>query len=360
MLDEEGNEVTTLQDDPGSMAFKLARAEEAPKSPEEIEAARQADEVAEAERVAVEAAEAERLAAEAGETPEEKAAREEREAQAAKEAAEAEVKKPKYASIEEAEKGAREAAAKMTEATQAAAREKEAREAAEKELETFRTAEAERQAAAAEAERAAKVAGAQPEIEAKYAEAIKKIGAIPLGTDPETGAVVYPDDYDAQVAKAWAGTALNPEEIIEEAARRAEQRMADKQAATQAAGAEKTKADEAAATRAEAEQIAASKFGLDMTPGSADARVFDTFVNELAYDQEHEVRKLPFEEQVKWASEGVRKVLGKKIEMTDAERAAARQHQDRQAILERGVTRTIPDEKPRQRSMQEILAAQSH
>lgn len=355
MKDEEGSEVTSLQDDPGSMAFKLARADEAPKSPDEIEAARQADEAAEAERIA----EAERQAAEAGESPEEKAAREEREAQVAKEAAEAEAKKPKYTSIEEAEKGAAEAAARMTAATEEAKREREAREAAEKELETFRTAEAERQAAAAETERAAKVAEAHPKVKEKFAEALKKIQAIPLGTDPETGAVTYPDNYDDLVADAWAGTALNPEEIIEEAARRAEERLAQKQAATHTATTEKTQAEEAAATRAEAEQIAASKYGLDMTPGSADFRIFDTFVNELAGDLEHEVRKLPFEDQVKWASEGVRQVLGKKIEMTDAERAAAKRHQDRHAILERGITRTIPDEKPRQRSMQEILAAQS-
>jgi hypothetical protein len=345
--EEEGREegVSSLQDDPGSMAFKLAHAEEAPQSQDEIEAARQADE----EDAANRQAEAERAeAAAVTETAEEKAVREAAETEAKLEPP----KPPKYTSIEEAEKGAREAAAKMTAATEAAARDREAREAAEQELETLRAAEAERVAA----EKAAKT---QPEIEAKYAEAIKKIAAIPLGTNPETGEVVYPDDYDEQVARAWAGTALNPEDVIEEAAKRAEQRLEEKQAAERTRTAERTATDEAAATRADAEKLATG-LGLDMTPGSADYRVFYTFVDELAGNPEHELRGKPFEQQVKWATDGVRQVLGKKIELTDAERAAARRYQERHAILERGVTRAVSDEKPRQRSMQEILEAQSH
>jgi len=92
-----------------------------------------------------------------------------------------------------------------------------------------------------------------------------------------------------------------------------------------------------------------------MTPNSADYRLFYSFVDELANNPDHEFRNKPFEEQVKWASGGVRQTLGKKIELTDAEREAARRAQTRNAVLERGLTRVAPTEPPRQRSMQEIL-----
>ena len=92
-----------------------------------------------------------------------------------------------------------------------------------------------------------------------------------------------------------------------------------------------------------------------MTPGSADYDLFYVRVDELANNPEHEYREKSFEEQVKWATGRVRQALGRKIEMTDAERAAARRHQERNAVLERGVTRVTPAEPPRQRTMQEIL-----
>lgn len=106
--------------------------------------------------------------------------------------------------------------------------------------------------------------------------------------------------------------------------------------------------------RTDAEKLAAT-MGLDMTPGSADYRLFYSHVDELATNPEHEYREKPFAEQVKWAATGVRQVLGKKIELTEAEKAAALKRQRQNAILERGITRQVAPEKPRQRSMQEIL-----
>jgi hypothetical protein len=52
--------------------------------------------------------------------------------------------------------------------------------------------------------------------------------------------------------------------------------------------------------RADAEKMAAGQ-GLDMTPGSADYRLFYTFVDELANTPNHEYLNKPFGEQVKWA-----------------------------------------------------------
>lgn len=92
-----------------------------------------------------------------------------------------------------------------------------------------------------------------------------------------------------------------------------------------------------------------------MTPGSADYRLFYTFVDELVDNPEHEYKEKPFEEQIKWAAGEVRKSLGKKIELTDAEREAARKVQEKNAILQRGVSRQVLPEKPKQRTMQEIL-----
>jgi len=308
-------------DNPGSMAFKLARAADAPLPDEdkEGEAARQV----EAEEAAVEVAEDK---GEEGITPE--------------------PPKPKYASVEEAERAANEAARKMHEASEAAARDREAREALERENAELKAA---KEAAEIEAAKPAAIEANQ----AAYEEALKRIKEIPVTRDDD-GNLVYPDDYDKQVAAAWASTAPDPEKIIEEVTRRTEQKEAERRAAAEAKAAEESAATSAAQIRADAEKLAASE-GLDMTPGSADYRLFYSLVDELAANPEHEYREKPFEEQVKWATGGVRQILGKKIELTDAERAAARRTQTRNAVLERGITRQVPAEQPRQRSMQEIL-----
>jgi hypothetical protein len=328
-------------EDEGSMAFKLARAVEAQPqlSEEELEAARQADLAndqagggegdAEAEAAAVAAASA--AATAAPETPQ-----------------------PKYQTVEEYEKAYKEAETRMHTATGETATERKAREAAEaraeaaeRELAELKTA---REAATAEAAKPA----AKAERVAAYAEALKKIQAIPTDVDPETGAIIYPENYDDLVAEAWAGTAVDPEQIIEEVARRTEAREAEKRAAAEAKAAEEAEVAEAATVRSRANKMA-TDLGLDMTPGSAEYRLFYSHVDELAANPEHEFYTKPFEEQVKWATNGVRQTLGKKIEMTDAERAAARRTQTRNAVLERGVTRVAPAEPKKQRSMQEIL-----
>lgn len=310
-------------DDPGSMAYKLARAAEAPRQEATVEAA---PAVEEPEPVAV-------APEEPGEPPE--------------------PPKPKYSTVEEYEKAYKEAETRMHTAAEEAAAERKAREdlAAEMELtrQELATIRAEQEAAAAEVAKTAPKA----ERKAAFAEALKKIQAIPLSRG-EDGEVVYPDDYDDQVAEAWAGTSVDPQEVAREAAKLArEELQRERQAADNRTAAEK---EEAARVqiRADAEKMAAEQ-GLDMTPGTADYRLFYTFVNELADDPKHEYREKSFEEQVKWASGGVRQVLGKKIEMTDAERAAARRTQERNAVLERGVTRTVTPEQPKQRTMNEIL-----
>lgn len=334
-------------DDPGSMAFKLARAAEAPQtktvelSPEEIEAARQAEEDA-AKAAGEEAA----------------AAQAEIDAAAAEEAKKAgeppEPPKPKFATVEEYDKAYKEAETKMHTATEEAATERKAREdlAAEIELTKKELADVREEQEAA----AAEVAKTAPKTERKaaFAEALKKIQAIPLTKDPDTGEIVYPPDYVDQVAEAWAGTSVDPEEVAKMAAKLAREELKREQKAeTERAEVERGKVG-AAQVRANAEKMATEQ-GLDMTPGSADYRLFYSHVDELANDPNHEYRDKPFEEQVNWAAGGVRQVLGKKIEMTDAERAAALKNQTRNAVLERGITRQVTTEKPQQRTMNEIL-----
>lgn len=350
----EQDEVGTLNEDPGSMAFKLARmqAAEAPpqKSPEEeaAEAAR-----LESERVAAEEQAAEAAAEVKTETPEGEVT-ETAEEKAAREAAEAEAAKPKFQTVDEWAKGYKEAEKKMHTATQETAAERKAREAAEeraaaaeRERDELRQKEQERLAA----EEAAK---AQPRIKERYAEALKKIREIPLTTNEE-GQTVYPENYDDLVADAWAGTGVDPVLIAQEAAKIAREQIAQEETAKAAKVAEAEKATRAEQVRGQANKMATDDYGLDMTEGSADHRIFYTFVNEMASDPKHEMIGKPFEEQVKWAAEGTRKLLGKKIEMTDAERAAAAAHQRRVAPLERGITRHTPPEPPKQRSMNEIL-----
>ena len=332
-------------DNPGSMAFKLARAAEAPQkktvelSPEEIEAARQAgitaDETAAQE---VTAAEAEVDAA-ANATSE-------------KESPES-PDKTKDWTIEDYQKALKEAETRMHTATTESADDRKARANLEAEIKLTKKeladVRAEQEAAAAE------IAKAVPKTERKaaFAEALKKIQAIPL-TRGEDGEVVYPDDYDDQVAEAWAGTSVDPEEVAKIAAKLAREELKRERQVEDTRTAAEKETEERVKVRADADKIAVGQ-GLDMTPGSADYRLFYSYVDELANDPKHEYRDKPFEEQVKWAAGGVRQVLGKKIEMTDAERAAAKRNQDRNAVLERGITRVITPETPKQRTMNEIL-----
>jgi hypothetical protein len=325
-------------EDEGSMAFKLARAAEAKPqlSEEELEAVRQAE-----------------ADAQAG-GGEESADVDAEVAAAAAAAAAPVTPQPKFETIEDYDKALKAAETRMHTATTETSEEKRAREAAEVRAEAAERELAElkavREAAATEAAKPA----AKAERVAAYAEALKKIQAIPTDVDPETGAIVYPENYDALVAEAWAGTAIDPEQIIEEVARRTEAREADKRAAADAKAAAEAEVNEAATVREKADKLATT-MGLDMTPGSAEYRLFYSHVDELAANPEHEFYAKPFEEQVKWATSGVRQILGKKIELTDAERAAARRTQNRNAVLERGVTRVAPTEPKRQRTIAEML-----
>jgi hypothetical protein len=331
-------------DNPGSMAFKLARAAEAPQkktvepSPEEIEAARQVETTAANETAVQEAAAAEADAAAI--------------ATGEKESLES-PDKTKDWTVEDYKKALKEAETRMHTATTEAAEDRKTKddlaaeiELTKKELADVRT---EQEAAAAE------VAKAIPKTQRKaaYAEALKKIREIPLTRDAD-GEVIYPDDYDDQVAEAWAGTSVDPEEVAKIAAKLAREELKRERQVEETRTAAEKETETRVKTRADAEKIAAEQ-GLDMTPGSADYRLFYSHVDELADNPEHEYRDKPFEEQVKWAAGGVRQVLGKKIELTDAERAAAKRNQERNAVLERGITRNLTPETPKQRTMNEIL-----
>ena len=316
-------------DDPGSMAYKLARAAEAPLAAVEPEAAPAVEEPEPAEAV---------TAPEEDGTP-------------------PEPPKPKFESIEDYDKALKEAETRMHTATTEAAEARKAREdlAAEMELtkQELATIREGQEAAAAE------IAKTVPKTERKaaFAEALKKIQSIPLSRDDD-GNVVYPEDYDDQVAEAWAGTSVDPQEVAKEAAKLAREELRrERQVEDTRNAAEREEADRVQ-VRSDAEKMA-SEQGLDMTPGSADYRLFYSHVDELAGDPKHEYRDKPFEEQVKWAAGGVRQILGKKIEMTDAERAAAKRNQERNAVLERGITRQVTTEPPKQRTMNEILTGSS-
>lgn len=317
-------------DDPGSIAYKLAHPGETPpeKTEEELEAARLAEEAAVQEATVKPGDQT------GGEPPE--------------------PPKPKYSTVEEYEKAYKEAETKMHTATQEAAEARKAREALEAEIALTRKELDEVRAAqeAAVAADAAKVPKANRK--AIVSEVFKKVKEIPLSRDPDTGEVVYPDDYDDRVADAWASTVVDPAEVAKEAARLAREELKRERQAEDSRSAAEQEEAERLKIVAEAEGLAAAQ-GLDMTPGAGDYRLFYSYVNELAGNPEHEYRGKPFEEQVKWAINGVRLSWEKKIEMTDAERAAARRHQDRNAVLERGVTRMTPAEPPKQRTMQEIL-----
>jgi hypothetical protein len=261
---------------------------------------------------------------------------------------------PKFQTVEEYDKAYKEAETKMHAATVEAAEERKARENLEAEIELTRKELAEIREQQETA--AAEIAKAVPKTERKaaFTEALKKINAIPLTKDPDTGQIIYPENYDDQVAEAWAGTAVDPEEVAKMAAKLAREELKrERQVEDQRTAAEKEEIT-SAQIRTDAEKMATDQ-GLDMTPGSADYDLFYVRVNELATDPEHEYRDKPFDEQVKWATGRVRQALGKKIEMTDAERAAAKRHQERNAVLERGVTRATTPEQPKQRTMNEIL-----
>lgn len=360
-MDVEGNDVNesqSLADDPSSMSAKLARmagAAEAPKGEADLEAARLAQEAeAEAQRVDAEA-EAQRVAAEAAagtETAEEKAAREA--AATGDGLTSPEPSETKFTTVEEYDKAYKEAERKMHTATGETKREREAREAAEAEAERLRQENEQLKATQEEKVRAEAAAQSATNLEDKYADALKKISEIKLDRDGE-GNIIYPPDYDRQVARAWASTGVDPAQIAQDAARIAKEEIQrDREVETTRVAAQNA-ATEGERVRKMAENLAQTQYGLDMTPGTADFRLFDTFVAELQDDPKHEMRGKPFEQQVKWASEGVRKLLGEKIELTDAERAAALANQRRNAILERGVTSRTTPEPPKQRSMKDIL-----
>jgi hypothetical protein len=337
----------SLRDDPGSMAAKLTRMETGDLPDETLPPSKTDEELA---AEAVQEAEAEA----AGKSPEEIEAEAAEAARLAKETP-LEPPKPKYASLEEAEKAANEAARSMHEAKEEAARLREAREALEAEKSAAEKELAELRAAREAREAEEEAAKAKPKLKERYATALKKIQSIPLVEDPDTGQMVYPPDYDDQVADAWASTGIDPDQVAEEAAKRALAKIQSQQEETARAHREQTTQER---VRADAEKLATAQ-GLDMTPGSADHRLFYTFVDELASREDHEYRAKPFDEQVNWAVDGVKGLLHKKIEMTDAEREAARRTQTNNAVLGRGVTRQVAPETPKQRSMNDILTSQA-
>ena len=340
---EEGSEAI---EDKSSFSYMMEHPEETAAS-----AASAQDQETQEEKEAREAAEAEAAAAAAGdlegETPEEKAARE---------AAEAEAAKPKFATVEEYDKAYKEAETRMHTATGETAKEKAAREAAEARAEAAETKLAEQ-----EAERvrlAAEAAKPQPmsedEQDAIFSKAAEDLRDLD-NQDPN-----YIRDYGRILRKAVTAVSrgqvsVEPGTTPEEIASKAWDQFQAKQATENAKTAE-TRARENQ-ERLDREAIDfAKKEGLDMTPGSADYRLFwDIARNDLGEQEFMKGDTLPpAEEQYKWVTEEAKKVLSKKVEQTDAERQAAKEAQKNNEVMGRGVHFTPPKEPVKQKSLSEM------
>ena len=302
----------------GSMSYRMEHPDEEPEPAETPE-----------EKAARESAEAEA----AEETPEQKAARE----QAEQEAATAEADKPKFATVEEYHKAYKEAETRMHTATGETAKEKAARKAAEK-----RADEAERKLAEQETEKTRLAAEAvkpkplsEDEQDAVFEKAVRDLA------DLETA----DENYHKNYAKIWrkavieAGqtrTLPDSDTLAEEAANKAWEKIQAKQAAETAKTAEERQKEADARIRQQAIDYA-KQAGLDMTPGSADYRMFfDVANNDLGKQDFMAENPPPIEDQFKWVTDESKRILGKKVEQTEAERQAALANQRRNTPLGKG------------------------
>ncbi len=237
--------------------------------------------------------------------------------------------KPKYKDHQSAEKGAKEHQALATKATQETAREREAREAAELETLGLRQKLAEKEAAAAP-EKPVTPEKTPEELEADQEAKIEQaLNEIDLLDE-------FAPDYKKKLAKAWrkagiggSGQPAIPDgkvldEIID---KRVEERLQVKEAEKAAA----TKVVEEKSTRTRAGELA-GKSGLNMEEGTADNKLFWATVN----DMPKEFDDKPFEEQVQWTVNEVRRLKGEVVQSKAEMEARARKVQTDNAVLGRG------------------------
>lgn len=259
--------------------------------------------------------------------------------------------KPKYKDHQEAEKGAKEHQALATKKAEEAARDREAREAAERERDELRQKLAEKEAAAAPEKPAEPVKTPEEvevEQEAKIEQALDEIDKIDE----------FDPDYKKKVAKAWrkagiggAGQpAIPAKEVIAKLVQ--EQIKAEREAETQAK-AKVAKDTEEANVRTRAAGLA-GKAGLNMEEGTADNKLFWATVN----DMPKEFDDKPFEEQVQWTVNEVRRLKGEVVQNKAEMEARARKTQTDNAVLGRGAERPKKPAAPESYTLGSILNKQ--
>jgi hypothetical protein len=324
------------EEDKGSLAYKLAHADDSP-DPE-------AEAAAQAEREAVELAEREAARSEA-ETPEEKATRE------AAEAAAANLPKfePKHKTWEETEKARVEAERTMHEANTKAAEEVKAKETLQKELDELKANPPEKKEPAKEVTEEERDAQLEAVASAANEQAMAEIAELD-DQDP---------DYRKLVAKAWGKANAK----IIKAARQTPISQADIDklidqrwdAKDTAAKAAKAEADLKTAGQQAAKEVEdyCKEHGLPVDdPEKAEYDLFDAAE-----------RKLPVELQGKgatpevkeWIANYIRQRTGKVVEQSEAERQAALVAQKKNAVLGKGVTVPKTTTPTQPRTMNDII-----
>lgn len=251
----------------------------------------------------------------------------------------------KYKSWEEAETGAREHQSAFTKKAEDAAREKEAREVAERERDELKQKLAEKEAGAKPPETPAATKTPEEleaEQEARIEQALEEIGQLDE-FDPE---------YKKKVARAWrkagiggAGQPTIPsgqalDELID---KRVEERFKARET-------EKEAESQESRTRAKAGEMA-GKSGLNMEEGSADHTLFWATVSKMPQDLDAK----PFEEQVQWTVNEVRRLKGEVVQSKAEMDAKAREIQVNNTILERGSTRPKKKEVPEPYTLGSIM-----
>ena len=259
--------------------------------------------------------------------------------------------KPKYKDHQEAEKGAKEHQALATKKAEEAKEQREAREAAERERDELRQKLAEKEAAATPEK------PAEPEKTSEELEAAQE-AKIEQALDEIANLDEFDPDYKKKLAKAWrkagiggAGQPAIPakEEITKLVQ---EQIKAEREAETQAK-AKETKATEETNVRTRAAEVA-GKAGLNMEEGTADSKLFWATVN----DMPKEFDDKPFEEQVQWTVNEVRRLKGEVVQSKAEMEARARQTQTDNAVLGRGAERPKKPAAPEAYTLGSILNKQ--
>ncbi len=258
---------------------------------------------------------------------------------------------PEHATWEETEKARKSAVAKMTEATTKAAEEVKAREKLQKELDELKAKPPERKEPAKEVTDDELNAQVEAVAEAANEQAMAEIAELD-DQDP---------DYRKQVAKAWAKANAK---IVKAAARAPisqadigkiiDQRLETKDAAAKVAKAEE---DVKTAGQKAAKEVEAycKEHGLPVDdPESAEYDLFDAAERKLPV----ELRGKGATPEVKeWIANYIRQRTGRVVEQTEAERQAALAHQKKNTVLTKGVTVPKTTTPTQPRTMNDIIGS---